>query len=72
MKVTMKQLDDRIRELEMLVDGLTYGNVPITAQFFQDLRLYGLKEADAYLRQNIKNEQVDWSHYNKFLKSVGL
>lgn len=48
-----------LRELEMLIDSICYDQ-GMVIQFFRDLKLYGIREAMAYLRQNFDTNPAKW------------
>lgn len=52
--------ESNVRELEMIVDSITLaaGEQPYTMQFFQDCRVYGVKEARLYLQNFIDRKPL--------------
>lgn len=55
LSVLQQKAPDRIREIEMAVDKAVV-NQAVGAQFWEDVRLYGLKEAVVYLRGYIQQQ----------------
>lgn len=70
MRVTMNVLQskcpDRIREIEMAVDAVVFDQ-GVSMQFWQDVRLCGLREAYLYLRNYAKQGMANAERVEAFV-----